>query len=123
MSQGRLPSIFAAFLVDKVRLLMYETYLLATSPIEVDRLQRSQSLNRCLLLTALLLCGAAVAVLVIQHNQAESDPVVRQILMLFGGAMWIAVAYLLNRYHRLYIAGGVFIALVIAGLALSLYLL
>src|SRR5262245_33675050 len=102
---------------------MQEARPLLNSAADIEWLRHSHRLNACLLAIGLAL-GALVGTNTgIQPSEGRLRVSVLQAVLLLVGAAWLIVAYLLARRGRMGLSGGMIVGLVIAALALAIYLL
>jgi signal transduction histidine kinase len=102
---------------------MQESRPLIGSARDTVGLRRSQLLNLCLLVIGLLMGVSAGASVFMQLESGGLSFTFASAVLLLVGAAWLIVAYVLSRRRYLRLAGMMVVLLVIAVLALAIYLL
>src|SRR5262245_61369491 len=102
---------------------MQETRPLIGSTIDSARILQRRFLNYCLLVVGLALGIVVGTSVVVQWVKGSLDLSIFQIVPLLVSAAWLIVAYMLNRRRRFRLAGSMMVVLVLAALALAIYLL
>jgi signal transduction histidine kinase len=102
---------------------MQESRPLIGSAGDTVGLRRSRLLNSCLLVIGLLIGASAGASVAMQFESSGLSLALPSAVLLLVGAAWLIVAYVLSRRRLLRLAGMMVVILVIAVLALAIYLL
>jgi signal transduction histidine kinase len=102
---------------------MQESRSLIGSARDAVGLRRTRLLNVSLLVIGLLIGASAGAGLAVQLDNDGLAFSIPAAVLLFAGAAWLIVAYILSRRRHLRIAGTMVVALAGGALALAIYLL
>jgi signal transduction histidine kinase len=102
---------------------MQESRPLATSARDIAGLRRLRLLNVCLLVIGLCMGASAGASALVQLSRGGLNLSIPGAVLLLIGAAWLIVAYVLSRRRYIRLAGAMVVALLIAVLALTCYLL
>src|SRR5262245_3826891 len=102
---------------------MQESRPLAASARDIAGLHRIRLLNVCLLVIGLCMGASAGASALVQLSRGGLNLSIPGAVLLLIGAAWLIVAYVLSRRRYVRFAGAIVVALVIAVLALTYYLL
>jgi signal transduction histidine kinase len=102
---------------------MQKAHPMTRASSDLERLRRGRLMNNCLLAIGLILGAVVGAGVGLQLGEGRVDGSLLPAVVLLVGGMWLLIAYLFGRARHQHIASGMIVTLVVAVVALAIYLL